>query len=741
MAYSTQEQLSALLQELSDNFSGEAAEGVQYACRCPNSTAHKNGDKNPSCSATIKEGKILIHCQKCGKVWDEAKEILKNKGMWSGSTPQPKNNVNYHRAERPKRNTLVCRYKYLNPDGTTRYFINRYETKSGKEFRPERAREDGQPCGKWGLKKEERIPYNLHEITASKIGVVWFCEGEKDADNVRKLGLLSTCIPFGKNGWLGQYAEWFKGLQVVILPHNDDDNSGLEFGASVAQGLWNVAAKIKILEPFGNGGGYDVSDWIKDSERGDKELRDELIKLAQQTPEWKFDPATTEGAIDTDRANVQRLLKHQGENLKYIQEEGWYHWNGKYWKSDGGVRAYQLMQESIVAISDEIALAKGRKAETLRKWQKQSENDSRIKSGLNQATKHPKINAEISCLDSDPFVANAGEMVIHLRSGGAQINNRQFLCSKMLGTEYVADADCPLWEQFLYEITDEDVGLMDYLQRVVGYCLTGSVSEQCFFFCHGTGANGKSVFLETIRALMGTYAAGCKAESFMAKKMDGGVGNDIARLANCRMVSVGETGPKQAWNEGLIKDLTGGEMVTARFLHKEFFDFMPKFKLFMRGNNKPNVSGGDYGIWRRMHLIPFTVEIPVEKQNKDLKDYLLGELPGILNWAIEGCQLWLNGGLNPPEIVLEAVRNYRSEEDTIGNFIEECIRHMEGISTNATEVYQRYKQWAEERGEFILSQTKFGKSLGEHGIKRSKTKGRCFYRNCSLVSDEIPEFV
>jgi putative DNA primase/helicase len=237
------------------------------------------------------------------------------------------------------------------------------------------------------------------------------------------------------------------------------------------------------------------------------------------------------------------------------------------------------------------------------------------------------------------------------------------------------------------------------------------------FFLHGSGANGKTTFLEIIRAITGDYAAVADFTTFLEKRGDG-PRNDVARLFGARVVTSSEVGEGKRLNESLVKALTGGEMISARFLYADLFEFMPTFKVFLAANHKPVIRGTDDGIWRRVRLVPFTVQIPAEEQDKELLAKLRGELPGILRWALAGCILWQRHGLGIPDEVRAATEAYRSESDTMGAFLEEYCELGTGFefSEPASALYAAYAQWAREGGEYQLSQTAFGRRLEERGI-------------------------
>ena len=286
------------------------------------------------------------------------------------------------------------------------------------------------------------------------------------------------------------------------------------------------------------------------------------------------------------------------------------------------------------------------------------------------AQSEPDIPARITEFDTDPLLLNCANGVLNLATGELMPHAPARRLSKITTIAYDPMAACPLWLEFLDRVMGSDDDMIDYLQRAMGYTLTGHTGEQCLFFTHGNGANGKSVFLEILLQMAGEYGTNARADSFMVKQQSG-IPNDIARLVGMRFVGVNETETGQRMAESLVKDLTGGDTISARFLHREFFTFRPEFKLWIRGNHKPSIRGTDDGIWRRIHLIPFEVQIPEAERDPNLPEKLHAELPGILRWAVEGAIAWQRDGLRVPEKVKAATSEYRTEMDRLADFIDE----------------------------------------------------------------------
>jgi putative DNA primase/helicase len=299
---------------------------------------------------------------------------------------------------------------------------------------------------------------------------------------------------------------------------------------------------------------------------------------------------------------------------------------------------------------------------------------------------------------------------------------------------YDESATCPLWISFLQKVTQDNGDLIKFLQKAVGYSLTGSIREQCFFLLHGTGENGKSTFIKTVGSLLSEYASATRIETLMVKRGDS-IPNDIARLAGLRFVSALESEGGKRLAESLVKQLTGGDTVVARFLHREFFEFEPTFKLWLGVNHKPKIVGTDWAIWRRVKMIPFETKITDDEKDLDFGEKLKGELRGILRWAMDGCALWLKDGLKAPEAVKSATQNYRNEMDAIGNFINECCDLDPDVEASKSELYKAYMEWAKGGGEWILSKNEFGTRMLERGFEEKRKNKKRFWAGITVESD------
>lgn len=323
-------------------------------------------------------------------------------------------------------------------------------------------------------------------------------------------------------------------------------------------------------------------------------------------------------------------------------------------------------------------------------------------------------------------------MTIDLKSGTAQPARPADYSTRCTAVE--PQGDCPLWLAFLNRITAQDIDLQAYLQRVAGYALTGVTTEHALFFLYGTGSNGKSVFINTIAGVMGTYAMTAPIEMFMASSVDRHP-TELAMLRGARLVTAIETESGRHWSEARLKALTGGDPVTARFMRQDFFEFKPQFKLMIAGNHKPALRSVDEAIRRRLHMIPFTVTIPPEDRDRDLEEKLKAEWPGILQWMIEGCLDWQEQGLAPPVAVLDATAEYLGDEDSFATWLEESCERQSQAHELSKDLYASWKRWADAAGEIAGTAKAFSQAMKTRGFeaKRQGGTGKAGFSGIRLV--------
>ena len=353
-----------------------------------------------------------------------------------------------------------------------------------------------------------------------------------------------------------------------------------------------------------------------------------------------------------------------------------------------------------------------------------SESFRRIQAIVGLLKMQPSIKVIEKELDTDIYLFNVEGLTLNLKNGKAKEPNIKNLITKKSLFVYNKDADCPTWKMFLMQIFNNDTQLIKFIQKACGYALSGDVSEQCLFILWGTGANGKSTFLNVLLQLFGDYGCSTGIETFTKKNKE--QSNDLARLKGARLVTTSEIEQGSPMSESLIKSVTGEDALTARFLYGEYFSFKPTFKIFRATNHKPKIRGADNGIWRRIKMIPFTVTIPPEQRDKKLTEKLIAENSGILNWLIQGYAMWKKEGLEEPEAVRQANEEYRMDMDAVGTFVNDCLEIDVSLKwrLHTKLLYETYVKWCNKNNERVMSQKWLGLRMSEKGFKRMATNGQ-----------------
>jgi putative DNA primase/helicase len=437
----------------------------------------------------------------------------------------------------------------------------------------------------------------------------------------------------------------------------------------------------------------------------------------------------------TDLGNAERFVADHGEAVRYCYP--WRKWivrTRARWERDEAGQVHRLAKETVRGIYREASAAEEEdRRKALAKHAAASESETRIRAMIELAKSEVPISPHE--LDSDPWLLNVLNGTIDLRTGDLQGHRREDLITKLAPVEYDPDAPAPTWEAFLERVLPGE-DLRAFVQRAVGYSATGDTSEQCMFIHHGPGANGKSTFQETAAAVLGDYAMRTPTETLLVKR-SGGVPNDVARLKGARFVTASETEEGRRLAESLVKDLTGQDTISARFMWAEWFDFKPTHALHLSTNHKPEIRGTDAAIWRRIRLIPWTVYIPPAEQDRRLAEKLREELPGVLAWIVRGCLAWQRDGLRAPEEVRKATMAYRAEMDVLAAFLADCCVRDENEEAFAGELWGAWKRWCEETGEQHGTQKRFGGRLAERGFlnHRDSKTGRKMWSGLSLRSN------
>ena len=671
---------------------------------CP---AHE--DHEPSLSVSQGEdGRVLITCHAgCAP-----ENVVAAVGLTMRDLFEAKDNNAKHKELR-----ITDEYNYTDENGKLLFQVCRLDPKGFRQRQP-----DGNGGWKWSLGDTRRVLFRLPKVleTARTGGTIYVVEGEKDVLAVERAGGIATCNPGGAGKWRHDYSESLSGAHCRVVA--DSDGPGVRHARKVAESLRSYAASVRLLKPAH---GKDASDHLA---RGltlhdFMPLRDEEMEdPADEALTCNSEPKTLH---QSDTGNARLFASMHGQDVRFdFGRNRWLIWTDHHWGPDVDGRLMRMAEEVARKRYDEAwNIADKDDAKKAAKFAIGSENRTRVEAMLELARAQPPMADSGKNWDMNPMLLGVRNGVVDLRTGEFRDGRRDDRISLQAGVDYSPTASCDRWIRFLHEVFDNDKDLIQYIWRAVGYSITGDVSEQCLFLLYGDGANGKSTFSNAIRHAMGDYGYNMP---FTTLEMDrrSSVPNDLAALAGRRLVTSSETNEAIRLNEGRVKALTGGDPITARFLHREFFTFRPVAKFWLGVNHKPRVTDDSHGFWRRVRLIPFMRRFPGDK---GLEPQLESEAPGILRWAVEGTRLWQGQGLDPPDCVQSATAEYRRESDLLEEFIAECIEVTEEkIELPIRDIVETYNQWAEREG------LKLRERLGSRGL-RSRLKTRWPKRHLTAV--------
>ncbi|EOU1110461.1 phage/plasmid primase, P4 family [Clostridium perfringens] len=729
-------------EEITDKFEidkkSKRVDRVQAKCPC-------HDDKNASLTISHKGDKTFLYCH----AGCETNDILESVGLKMSDLFDKQLEINEEKKSAFEKD-IEAIYKFYDENGDLAYEKIR---KKGKKFLHRRyidgetvwGMEEGIytetfPGSKsWSIKErpgakkayypgQEQLLYNLPNVIKGikEEQTIFITEGEKDSDSLITRGLIATTTSIGATKgdlgkkWPSRFNSFFKGANVVLLPDNDEP--GKRFMEHIAIELKNIANNIKIVELPDLSKKEDITDWL---EYGN-DIYD-LQALVKRTDEFiEFKGNIIYDYNWSDVGNAERLISLHGKDIKFNVNSGkWYVWNGVNWELDNSfkvenlyrtvLRRFQNAIPNINISDDEIATKK--QQEKAKSFVLRNETDGKIKSVLNQAKTFKGINFMES--DKDDYLFNTPNGTINLRDLSQKKHDRKDLITQCSNYSFNRENDkCPNWVAFLNRIFCGDQELINYVQKAVGYSLTGDMSEQCLFMLWGGGANGKSTFVKALEDIMGSYAATIKGETLMEKNGQDGARGDLARLTNKRVVIASELQEGQVFNEPLLKVLSAGETLPVRFMYQEEFMLKPKFKLWIMTNKKPKVKGNDHGIWRRWRMIPFKYKFTEKEKDPNFyEEKLKPELEGILLWAITGYQMWKEQGFEAPKEVMEAVEDYKMDMDQVARFIEDCCKVGEGYECTGSAMYDEYINWCIAEGEnYKMTNHKLARDLKEKGF-------------------------
>ncbi|MEU6633833.1 phage/plasmid primase, P4 family [Streptomyces parvus] len=603
----------------------------------------------------------------------------------------------------------------------------------------------GKCPGRWvGLTSPEGHRWGLYGVFrgVGGYGATIVTEGPSDALTAVAVGYDAVAVRgaslAGSPELVAELAEGLRGTQVIVA--GDNDTAGNTFTERLSSAL--AAHGIDVYALRVPSAAEDLNDWRV---RGPEAFPAEFHRaVSSATPARAAVEAKASAEItirtgadsvsvdegreaarvvdrlkgvygdDTDALNAHVLVTLSGNRIKYSPGLGFHVFNGHVW-----VQSDVMVRQAVHHVGAALVLA-GKTKEA-----RGFTMTTRIDSLITELRSVPSVYVSPDEFDSRPDLLSFRNGVVDLRTGRLRPHDPADMLTTMLPADYDPLAKCPRWETFVGEIMPGMPDMVDYLRRLVGYGVTGHTSEQCFVVLWGKGANGKSVFAETLTSVFGAITTTTPFATFESKGNSGGIPNDIAALRGSRLVMASEGESGKDMSESVIKRLTGADRVTARFLNKEFFTFQPTFLIMLATNHKPSFKSQDEGLWRRVKLVPFKRFFAPHERDYDLGRKLLAETPGIIAWAVRGAIEWYANGLGDPNIVRNATREYRETSDPLAGFFPDVLRPTEDLTrVDGTDVYNAYRDWCEAEGlqpREIWKRNTLYKALDERGISRVRT--------------------
>lgn len=747
--------------------------GKGWRCLCP---AHN--DSNPSLDLDEPSPDKYVFICRAGCSQDAVISALSDRRLW----PPPHNATS--RKPTPVHQQLgepTEVYSYRDASGALVGVVCRWD---GPQFPGGKKILPAIPKGsKWVWKgiPTPRPMYRLADVLGDTEAQVLVVEGERkcnDANRVLAGALIAVAWANGTNSV--HLTDWtpLRGRSVVLWPDNDSTGDAAMARLASALAALPVAALKVLRRDASKPPKWDIGDAI----RKDGMDRDQILSYARDHAEvWpitvhddepapapppplsplsppapptplsptpqsativQLKPATrerpkpkpqhSEAVIGSDDHLAIEFTRRHGDGLRYVAVWGrWLRWTGAVWTEETTLLAYDYARHLCREFAKEIDDVEGKGAKPIA--------SSKTVNAVVALAKADRAHAvEASVWDADPWMLNTPGGVVNLHTSAIHPHRQSDHMTKITGVAPDFDMQIPLWNEFLERITDGDRELISFLQRVVGYSLTGVTREHAMFFLYGTGGNGKGVFLSTIVGCLGSYATTAPIETFTAQRGERHP-TELAMLRGARMVTAQETEEGRRWAESRIKALTGGDRISARFMRQDFFEFTPQFKLLVAGNHKPGLRTVDEAIRRRFHLIPFTVTIPAAERDLELGERLKAEWPGILAWMVDGCVEWQErGGLHPPEAVRCATDEYLETEDAIAAWIEDRCQVGDNLSVASAAAYSSWKSWADKNGEWAGSNKQFAQKMEARGFARVRLSHGMIFRGFAVIEDITP---
>ena len=481
----------------------------------------------------------------------------------------------------------------------------------------------------------------------------------------------------------------------------------------------------------------DLTPWLENADRSEDEYpADDHMTLLKED-----DLRDIHTFIDTDFGEADALYHLYADRLRYVVGVRWIIWTGMRWRRDNKRAIVQFgRMVSSIRLEAALLMVKESQGEDARdralaraRYAHARSNLPMINRMLESAATMRQFVMEADALDKDKFLLGVRNGVVNLRSGALIDARPEQFITRRTEVPYFQDAKCPTWEQFILDVFQGDKELVTYIQRCLGYALTGDTREQYIWFAFGSGSNGKGTFMEIMKLVLGEYASSILFNSLMAGG-ENDKNDDIADLVGKRFVFASESEKGKKLNEARVKKMTGGDTMRARKLYGDFFEFSSEWKIWVMTNHKPKITGTDEGIWRRIRLIPFLASF-IGKPDLAMPEKLRSELPGILAWCVQGCLDWQSYGLGSSNAVKNASLEYRQSEDTLGVFLTERTVRGEGASVMASDLFTEYQDWAKESGiDHTYTALTLKKALEERGLTQVRTNKGNVWKGLGITS-------
>lgn len=687
----------------------------QWEATCP---AHE--DHNPSLGiSTGDDDRVLLKCH----AGCTTEAVVAAIGLTAGDLFTENANRNGEsRAE------IVATYDYLDAAGKLLFQVVRKRPKVFKQRRPDVSK------GGWiwnlqGVTNRPlyRLPAVLEAVAEGE--PVWVCEGEKDAERLQgelPNGQVATTAPGGAGKWRKEHTDALVGAEVTIVA--DDDVPGRKHAEQVRRAVEPVALAVRVVVPVK---GKDVSDHLAAGRTVEELVEVEVTDPGILAPQVEVDArdvdvpesacALADGHRATDVGNADRLAAFLDGRGRYVH--AWRKWavysNGR-WNVDAGealiTEHAKMVARTMFSTAAELA---GHDRDELWKWAIRTEGADKIARMIRLTRGIAGVLIEHTELDQHPWLLNVVNGTIDLRTGELLPHDPGHLLSKQAPVIFDPKAEAPLWHQCL-ERWQPAPDVRGYLQLLIGSAAAGRHVEH-LFVNFGTGANGKGKFFGAVAAVLGPDYCIVPHKSLLISQRHEQHDTVKARLFGARMAVAAETDAGDKLDEAKVKELTGGDLLEARRMHEDPWQFAPSHTMFVHTNYRPRIRGGDEGIWRRVRLIPWNVTIPQAEWDTGLADKLHAEASGILNWIVAGAQQWHEHGFDVPDVITDATRDYRDDEDHVGRFLADCCDTGDDLAVPAKALREVYERWCMDVGETPWNAKNVGAQLSARGLSSART--------------------